>query len=310
MAYGGGGGYQGFGGGNKGGGGGFGGGGGGGGYMEHTSPSAAGGALSSQSPAGEKKARIPTITSLSLYQLKNAAPSREDLFSVDNKDLGQVIVIGVIRHVDVRATKHTYTLEDHTGTVEVVHWTEDDTAQSDIREGMYVRVVGHIKAHNNKNTLNAFKIHQIEDVNEITCHLLEVIYTHLNAVRGPIAADGGRAGPAGGFNGNPVSPSLRQMGQQGHQQQQQQRPPAASAYGQQQQQHQQAPNGLTHDQNTILECIKSSTSDSGMSIQEILDMLPKPQFNEALIRKVVDFLGNEGHVYSTIDDDHYKSTDS
>lgn len=33
-------------------------------------------------------------------------------------------------------------------------------------------------------------------------------------------------------------------------------------------------------------------------------------FPPFLSRQAVDFLSNEGHIYSTVDDDHFKSTDA
>jgi len=32
------------------------------------------------------------------------------------------------------------------------------------------------------------------------------------------------------------------------------------------------------------------------------------RFSEAQLRETIDFLSNEGHLYSTIDEDHFKAT--
>ena len=47
------------------------------------------------------------------------------------------------------------------------------------REGMYVRVVGHLRSFNKQRNMMAFHVRPVEDFNEISHHLSEVIYTHL-----------------------------------------------------------------------------------------------------------------------------------
>lgn len=64
------------------------------------------------------------------------------------------------------------------------------------------------------------------------------------------------------------------------------------------------------EQNAVLNAIKSSNDDeSGISVNDILAQL-QGKYKEEKVREVIDWLSSEGHVYSTIDDDHFKSTDS
>ena len=81
--------------------------------------------------------------------------------------------------------------------------------------------------------------------------------------------------------------------------------------------------GLSSEQAAIMSFIQMSTDESGVSIQSIVAHL-KSRYPEQLIRSVViapifalmlcrksvSFLSNEGHIYSTIDDDHFRPTDS
>lgn len=53
------------------------------------------------------------------------------------------------------------------------------------REGMYVRVVGNIKSFQNTRNLTSYVIRPITDFNEITYHLLDSLYAHLEALNGP-----------------------------------------------------------------------------------------------------------------------------
>jgi hypothetical protein len=54
------------------------------------------------------------------------------------------------------------------------------------REGMYVRVVGHLRSFANKRSVVAFRIQPITDSNEITYHYLETLYVHLGNTRGVV----------------------------------------------------------------------------------------------------------------------------
>ena len=46
----------------------------------------------------------------------------------------------------------------------------------------------------------------------------------------------------------------------------------------------------------------------GISINFVVDELQGQGVSEADVRNAIDFLANEGHLYSTIDDEHFKST--
>ena len=89
------------------------------------------------------------------------------------------------------ATTLVYRIDDRTGPwVKVQRWiTEDqDPANQQERtvcqEGMYVKVIGHIKTFNKQMNVTAFHIKPISDYNEITHHLAEVIFIHLATTRG------------------------------------------------------------------------------------------------------------------------------
>ncbi len=51
---------------------------------------------------------------------------------------------------------------------------------------MYVRVNGVLSAFNSKKSVNYYHMCPIKDFNEVTCHHLDVINTHLLITRGPI----------------------------------------------------------------------------------------------------------------------------
>ena len=53
-----------------------------------------------------------------------------------------------------------------------------------IRENIYVRVHGHVRAFAGKRSVVAFRVTPISDMNELTTHMLEVIYAHAYLVKG------------------------------------------------------------------------------------------------------------------------------
>ena len=53
-----------------------------------------------------------------------------------------------------------------------------------IRENIYVRVHGHVRAFAGKRSIVAFRVSPIADMNELTTHMLEVIYAHAYLVQG------------------------------------------------------------------------------------------------------------------------------
>lgn len=100
-------------------------------------------------------------------------------------------LIGEVMEVNEGATTLVYRIDDRTGPwVKVQKWiTEDqDPANQQERtvcqEGMYVKVIGHIKTFNKQMNVTAFHIKPIVDYNEITHHLAEVIFIHLATTRG------------------------------------------------------------------------------------------------------------------------------
>ena len=69
-----------------------------------------------------------------------------------------------------------------------------------------------------------------------------------------------------------------------------------------------ANNGLSPNQNQVLTLIMRCQDAEGISLQELKQRLGGTSM--PVIRQAVEFLSNEGHIFSTIDEDHYKYTDN
>jgi len=207
------------------------------------------------------------------------AKHEDDTFVSGKLELNQVTLVGLIKNVKESATRIDYELDDMTGPpIEVRHFNESDETDEGENQtsnafpvNTYVRVCGLIRAFGGKRTVNCHKMMAIPDLNELTCHMLEVIYASAGSQQ---SASGGNTGGAGASD----------MGDGA-----------------------QIP-GLTSLQSQVQMIIRKAQSDKGCSVTEICDSMrsvaPKA------IRDAIEFLSVEGLIYSTIDDEHYQATDS
>lgn len=65
-------------------------------------------------------------------------------------------------------------------------------------------------------------------------------------------------------------------------------------------------NGMTPQQSKVYNVIRQAKSEAGMDKSEILQSCKMPP---AELEKAIEFLITEGHVYCTIDDEHFRVTD-
>lgn len=266
---------------------------GGGGYTQ--SPGGFGSPSASQ---GEKKGRMRAqhIIPCTVSQIKNAVQS-EDVFRVGEVEVAQVTIVGIIRSMDKSMTNIQYIVDDMTAApMDVKQWvdTEDPSVDSTvIPPGTYVKVSGNLRSFQNNRSLVAFRVRPLEDMNEITSHMLEVVQAHM-ALSKPQATTGGGGGMGMGSMPTSNMGGMSNMGGGGG--------------GGYQGASNMASNGLSANQNQVLCLIKSCPDAQGISIQELKQRLSG--MSVTTIRQVVDFLSNEGHIFSTIDEDHYRSTDN
>ncbi|XP_032462501.1 replication protein A 32 kDa subunit-like [Phocoena sinus] len=154
--------------------------------------------------------------------------------------------------------------------MDVHQWVDTGDASSEntvVPPEAYVKVAGHLRSFQNKKSLVAFKIMPLEDMNEFTTHILEVVNAHMmpsksnsqpSAGRAPISNPG--MGETGNFGGNSFMPA----------------------------------NGLTVAQNQVLNLIKACPRPEGLNFQDLKNQLQ--HMTVASIKQTVDFLSNEGHI--------------
>jgi len=227
------------------------------------------------------------------------AEVQDDNFVCDGITLNQVTLIGIVRSANESATNLSYVVDDMSGpTFEVRQFVDNDenTPEAErvtlVRENVYVRIYGHLRSFNGKRSIVAFTVRPLMDLNELTSHLLEMLYVrayHRKQQSGSM--DIGMASTSGG---------LAMVGNRVNQQQRANQSSGAQPT--------QLDLGLTMQQQQVLNVLRTCSDETGISVASVCGRLKG--MPERIIRECIEFLGAEGHVYSTIDDDHYKATDA
>jgi len=267
-----------------------GGGGGGGGFM---SP---GGSDSQGSE--RKKTRSQTLLPITGAMFHKAQYDQtEDVFSFDETEIHQVTFIGIIREVAETATNITYKIDDMTGEfITVKKWIDVDDPleqgwRSACRECTYVRVVGNMKSFNNGNmrSIMAFSMVPVKDFNEVSYHILDVVHANLS-LKKAAANNGGMLGAGGAANEQRYNNNAGGADNFG-----------GGGGGMNDA-------GLSGPNKVVFNIISACTTEQGMSIDEL--RAKNRNMNEQQLRNCIEWLSNEGHIYSTVDDEHYRSTSS
>ncbi|NXP13467.1 RFA2 protein, partial [Thinocorus orbignyianus] len=231
-----------------------------------------------------QRIRAQNVVPCTVSQLL-AAEQVEETFRVRDVDIPQVTILGIIRHAEKAPTNILYKVDDMTAApMDVRQWVDTDEAGGEnvvIPPGTYIKVTGHLRSFQTTKSLVAFKIVPLENMNEFTAHMLEIVNAHMilrknltGVSRVPQSFSSAGMGDTGGYRGG----GSLQL------------------------------NGLTAHQSQVLNLIKNCPIPEGMSIQELKAQLHN--MSMSTIQQAVEFLSSEGHIYSTVDDDHFKSTDT
>lgn len=259
--------------------------GGGGGFVANQSPGASQG--SPRSYKGKRDTQ-KSFTSLTLAQIAQATKMSESEAGevwLDGRELANISVVGYIRTMKSDSTRSTFQIDDGTAPwqeAQLWHDNSDNEAQqrSEYEQGKLVRIFGRLSFYESFCRIQAFRIFPVRDSNMLTLHLLECISHHLWAKKGPIQVASGMG-------------SLGAM-------------PEGSVYGQQAATGGDVDDSLTPEQQKVTAIIRGTTSDEGISIMDIVGKL-QGSMSEAAVRSAIESLNDDGHIYSTVDDDHYRS---
>jgi len=256
-----------------------------------------GGGMDSPTPTKARKSReeqtlIPCTIRMILAGSSSSGDGEGRMFP-DGREMDKVKIVGAVRSVERNSTNYNYSIEDGTGLIDVKCWINDNdsVALAEIREQsaqdhVYVRIVGQVKDYEGSLTIVGDNVRKIQSGNELTCHMLEAIYSSQTYKKGsqivgaPSLQYGSSSAPQANMSTN--SPLKQQTTQFG-----------SSSGG-----------GSSGIQQELMDYITRANSETGADIKDFLrDMGGK--YNLPQIRSTVDELASEGLIYSTTDEDKY-----
>ncbi|XP_055376535.1 replication protein A 32 kDa subunit [Condylostylus longicornis] len=210
--------------------------------------------------------------------IKQILQAGEGNFEMFGMAFAMVTTVAIVRNIETSSTKITYTLEDHSGRIDAHYWLEDgDTIKSpDVMVNNYARVFASIRQHSGTKTLMVFKLVTVNDINELTNHMLEVLNARYKTEE---FSKKGYNDNTNEFNGGALN--------------------NANAFGSE------ANNGLDSKHSAVLDVIRNYTDADGISRNELEKRFRHVNKNE--ITSMLDFMINEGHIYTTIDADHFQA---
>lgn len=232
-----------------------------------------GGFTSSQTTSEKKKAAFK-ILPCTVSQLLSAWEAN-DVFMIGDTEINQVSLVGVITRIVPFVANILYSVDDMSGPpMDVKYWTDTEdphVLKTTFSPGTYVKVSATLHTFQGQRSLVALNMRRLDDLNEITSHMLEVVQAHMQL--GGVANGDGNSVHGGG-------PSTAHT----------------------------ETNGLTTTQNHVLNVVKSFSAHEGIRFQDLLRRCGC--FTVSNIRLSLKFLLNEGYIFSTIDEEHFKATDN
>ncbi|KAJ6241719.1 replication protein a-related [Anaeramoeba flamelloides] len=266
---------------------------------------------------------VRTITPLTIRQIQLSTESEGNTFKIDNEFVMNVSLVGTVIKVLDGNTYTNYTIDDGTGQLKIREFKrqkqnnmeeeeEQQQQQQQQEEGgegenkskakeienafenKYVRIIGNLKEYKNQKSFSVSKITEITDSNQITTHFLEAILVHLQRIKGTLKKE--------------------QTSSQNSQIKEEKNEIKKETNNNNNNNNN---NNIITQQNTnqilglalkdkALRLISSNQTSSGISLQELAKELKS---TEEEIREIVDFFLDQGQIYITIDDEHFRSTD-
>lgn len=220
--------------------------------------------------------------------------------------VSMVMVMGLIREVEVSSTKVSYTLDDTTGTIKAVKWLETDAEEETLMENTYCSVYGTCKSQQGNKQLLAIHLEPVTDFNFITAHIIEVMHAVMGLQKIQSAANSNGISKGGddamvgdtGIGGTSTVMSNSLVGFGGMNA----NSSAMNTGG----------GSLTKPQRMVFEVIQTNSSendDSGCA-RNIIKAQLKGKVMPQQVDECLFYLSNEGHIYTTLDEDHFKATDA
>jgi replication factor A2 len=120
---------------------------------------------------------------VTVKMLKKAVDSKqapEDEYKLNGEAILNVTIVGKVIEASKKSSYIMYKVDDGTGVCDVKVWSESDSTDELAAVGAYVRVYGGLKSISNETMISGHSEHAVRtitDFNEVTFHMLEVVYS-------------------------------------------------------------------------------------------------------------------------------------
>ncbi|XP_003940167.1 replication protein A 30 kDa subunit [Saimiri boliviensis] len=222
------------------------------------------------------RVRIQDIVPCNVNQLLSSTVL-DTVFKVRGITVSQVSIVGIIRGAEKASNHICYKIDDMTAKpIEARQWFGREKVKqlTPLSVGLYVKVFGILKCPAGTKSLEVLKIYVLEDMNEFTVHILESVNAHmmLDKARGDATVQS-------------VPVSASEVDDAGD--------------------NDESRRNFIRDE--VLRLIQECPRLEGRSIHEIHAQLC--HLGIQAIKEVIDYLTLEGHIYPTVDREHFKSAD-
>jgi replication factor A2 len=263
------------------------------------------------------------ITPVTVRQLFGAKMTKDEAFEIHGIQVGTITLVGKIVSLIEKENFTSYMIDDSTGIIETKIWFNDNYMKgkknewryvlklinicvcfvrvllifyNSNRENKYVRIYGHLRQWESKNSIVAFRCSLITDFNEITFHQLDVIHAYLFNIKGSLPsvnprewesnstmkAENGAVDPL--QTENHIQDKFQSYMDDAH------------------------VSEFDNVCNAVLAYIRTAgTSIRGVHLNDVCDHL-SDSFTRHDIVNAINHLGDEGKIYNSIDEYHLKSS--
>ncbi|KMZ60566.1 putative Replication protein A 30 kDa subunit [Zostera marina] len=246
-------------------------------------------------PSSSKNRGTPGVSPVTVKQISETLQSEEENsnFILNGAEITNVKLLGLVANKKERVTDVSFTLDDGTGRIDISRWVNEDSDTNEmavIQNGMYVKVNGLLKRFQGKITVTAFSVRPVTDFDGITLHFIECIHSHLLNTKKAI--DNGTTIPTNSSMNSPNQFVAKDN-----------QPPVSNEMFS-------SPSIMSNSgdiNDLVMKVFQNPINivhEHGIHIEEVAKQLGVP-LNK--IKSVIDHHVNEGAIYSTIDDNHFKS---
>jgi len=267
-------------------------------------PQSVSGLITPSQATPQKSANMDnSLVPVTVTQLEIHAPSGE---AIHGKQLKTVCLVGQIRNCEKEQTKCEFYLDDSTGLIKCIWYTQDGSVDT-VQQNTYVKVYGKPQKIDGQYILNVYHVRQITSYNEITYHMLETCYAH----KLRLGANNANVGPGGALNFNNQQPQMQmQPNQAANRIDFNQEEKAVGAIGnigngmpEENDEEQVSEKDRVPFRKEIIQILAQGEPDVGMAVDDCIKQIGVQ--HAQTIRSSISQLAEHGDIYSTMDDEHY-----